>query len=282
MSNPALQQISEHVYWLPPAKPDRPSLCAVVGARHTLMLDSGASDAHAREFLDSLAALGGPAPDYVALTHWHWDHVFGAAEIGVPLIAHQETAQRLAVLADYDWSDAALNARVASGEEILACARDIKLELPEPRTVRIARPDVVFDQALDVHLGDVDCHIRHVGGDHASDSCVIHIQPDNVLFLGDCLYDAIYTPVRHFTHRRLFPLIEAILSFDADQFIEGHSPAVMTRSELVDLTNKMQHAARLVEQFGDDEQAALSHADQPTDEDTIEFVRAFIAGRSLE
>ena len=51
-----LQRISEHVYWLPPAKPDRPSVCAVVGKHSTLMLDAGASDAHARVFLDALAA----------------------------------------------------------------------------------------------------------------------------------------------------------------------------------------------------------------------------------
>ena len=50
------------MYWLPPAKPDRPSLCAVVGEHATLMLDAGASDAHARLFLDALAAEGVAPP----------------------------------------------------------------------------------------------------------------------------------------------------------------------------------------------------------------------------
>jgi hypothetical protein len=50
----ALRKISEHVYWLPPAPPDRPSLCAVVGSRWTLMLDAGSSAAHAGSFLDGL------------------------------------------------------------------------------------------------------------------------------------------------------------------------------------------------------------------------------------
>ena len=82
MPEAVLHRISDHVYWMPPAKPDRPSLGAVVGTDGVLMLDAGASDAHARQFLNLLTAQGIPSPDYVALTHWHWDHVFGAAEIG--------------------------------------------------------------------------------------------------------------------------------------------------------------------------------------------------------
>jgi len=48
MTQHILKQLTPHVWWLPPTTPDRPSLCAVVGTRGTLMLDSGASDAHAR------------------------------------------------------------------------------------------------------------------------------------------------------------------------------------------------------------------------------------------
>src|SRR3954454_12004787 len=31
-----LTRITEHVHWMPPRRPDRPSLCAVVGGRRTL------------------------------------------------------------------------------------------------------------------------------------------------------------------------------------------------------------------------------------------------------
>ena len=53
-----MEKISEHVYWLPPAPPDRPSLCAVEGEGATIWLDAGSSAAHTREFLDALAARG--------------------------------------------------------------------------------------------------------------------------------------------------------------------------------------------------------------------------------
>ena len=83
-----MRKISDHAYWLPPAKPDRPSLCAVVGEHATLMLDAGASDAHARLFLDALAGEGVAPPIAVVLTHSDWDYVFGAVEVGAPVIAH--------------------------------------------------------------------------------------------------------------------------------------------------------------------------------------------------
>ncbi|MCC7446471.1 MAG: MBL fold metallo-hydrolase [Anaerolineae bacterium] len=278
MPETTLMQISDHVYWLSPGKPDRPSLCAVVGTQRSLLLDAGASAAHIRLLLDSLASVGVSLPHYVALTHWHWDHVFGAAMLGLPMIAHTLTADQVNVLATYDWSDAALDQRVSSGEEIAFCADNIKLELPEPRRVQIITPDIIFQDSLEFRLGDVTCHLQHVGGDHAADSCVAYIAPDRVLFLGDCLYDAIYAPTRHYTTRQLFPLLDKLRAFDAEQYVEGHNPTVMTRAEFIAMTDKMRQAGTLVEQIGPDEAVVLAQLDQPVDEDTAYFVKAFIAG----
>jgi glyoxylase-like metal-dependent hydrolase (beta-lactamase superfamily II) len=277
-------KITEHVYWLPPGKPDRPSLCAVVGEQQTVLLDAGASSAHTGLFLAGLKSEKVSRPSLAVLTHWHWDHVFGAADLGIPIIAQQETRERLMTLAGYDWSNEALEARVTTGEEITMCAEDIKVELPEPRTVTIALPTIVFQDALDIHLGDVTCHIHHVGGDHASDSCVIHVLPDNVLFLGDCLYPAIYAPVHHYTTEKLFPLLEIILAFDAEFFIEGHAETVMTRVEFSAMTEKMRFAGELVEQFGANEDEVIAIAKDKLgqlDEDTDYFLHTFIAGKKL-
>src|SRR5947208_6008827 len=78
----ALTKITAHVYWMPPGQPHRPSVCAVVGERRTLMLDGGSSTAHARAFLDALRTEGAARPSAVVYTHSHWDHVFGGAELG--------------------------------------------------------------------------------------------------------------------------------------------------------------------------------------------------------
>ena len=200
------QQVSEHVWWMPPGPPDRPSLCAVVGERWTLALDAGSSRAHTREFLAGLPA----RPSAVAYTHSHWDHVFGGVEIGGLVIAHRLTAQKLDEMSARDWTDDA------------TVNEHIRAELPAPRVVEIASADIVFDTALELDLGGVCVRVEHVGGPHAPDSCVMFVEGDGVLFLGDCLCDGV-TP----------ELEAALRRFEAVVLVEGHhAPTTAERQSL--------------------------------------------------
>ena len=200
-----MERITEHVWWLAPGPPDRPSLCGVVGERWTLALDAGSSRAHTRTFLDGLPA----RPRAVVYTHSHWDHVFGGVEIGGLVIAHTLTAQKLVEMAARDWTD---DANVNE---------HIREELPAPRVVEIAQADLTFDEGLDLDLGGVTVQVRHVGGAHAEDSTVMFVEPDSVLFLGDALCDEVDERLE-----------AAVFAFGATHYVEGHHEAVTTRSEL--------------------------------------------------
>jgi glyoxylase-like metal-dependent hydrolase (beta-lactamase superfamily II) len=282
MTEQKLHRISDHVYWMKPDVPDRPSLCAVVGKNLTVMLDGAASKAHARLFLDALTAEKVRLPDYVVLTHWHWDHVFGLAEIGRPVMAQRETAARLETLSHYDWQDSALDERVLTGEEAVFCADNIKLELPAPRDVQIRQADIVFDTTLQLRLGDVTCQIEHVGGDHAADSSVIYVMPDKLLFLGDCLYYAMYAPVHHHTTRNMFPLLDKLLAYDAEFYVEGHSDMLINRDQFEGLARKLRLIGTTLDEIGSDEaavQAAVTaRTGLPLDEVTKDLIASFIAG----
>jgi glyoxylase-like metal-dependent hydrolase (beta-lactamase superfamily II) len=263
----SLTKIAEHVYWMPPGPPDRPSLGAVVGRRWTLMLDAGSSQAHARAFLDALREEKEVCPSAVVYTHSHWDHVLGGAELGGQVIAHALTAERLIELAARDWSDEGLDQRVAAGQASAQYADNVKEELPSPRTVEVAPVDIVFHDGLDIELGGVTVRVRHVGGDHSADSSVMYIEPDRVLFLGDCLCDS---PLGALTAELAFPLLDTILEFGADLYIEGHHPSVSSREEFKDLIGKMRLAEKAAR-----EGSAIAAAD----EDTEDFLRAFRSGR---
>ena len=126
------------------------------------------------------------------LTHWHWDHSFGGAALDVPIIAHRQTAAELAPQAAFDWSDAALDARVEAGEEIAFCRDMIRLEIPDRSDLEIVLPQVVFDDRLELDLGGIHVAVEHVGGDHAADSAVMHVVEDELIVLGDCLYQRLY------------------------------------------------------------------------------------------
>lgn len=263
-----LQRISDHVYWLPPGPPDRPSLCAVVGERRTLALDAGSSRAHARELLDALAAVGAEPPSAVVYTHSHWDHVFGGVELGVPVIAHSSTGEQLLALAELDWSDEGLDRRVAEGQASPEHAANVREELPAPRTVEVAPADILFEDGLELELGGVSVRVRHVGGDHCAESSVAYVEPDRVLFLGDCVYAS---PAGVLTPERAFPLQEAILGFPAELYVDGHTETVLSRSEVEELIGKMRAAER----------AVLEGTPPPSsDEDMEYFLKAFEAGRA--
>jgi glyoxylase-like metal-dependent hydrolase (beta-lactamase superfamily II) len=236
-----MERISEHVWWLPPGPPDRPSLCGVVGDRWTLALDAGSSRAHARQFLDGLPA----TPNAVVYTHSHCDHVFGGVEIGALVVAHRQTAEKLVELAQRDWND---DANVNE---------DIREELPAPRTVEIAQADVVFDDAIDFDLGGVTVHVEHVGGDHCEDACVALVEPDGILFVGDALCAS---PTEVLTTDNALPLYDRIFAFSATRYVEGHHPAVTTRAELEVMLAKARDAARGVVVQGDEDSEYFAHA----------------------
>jgi glyoxylase-like metal-dependent hydrolase (beta-lactamase superfamily II) len=220
-----VERITEHVWWMPPGPPDRPSLCAVVGERRTIMLDAGSSPAHTREFLDALAGTGLAPPSAVVYTHYHWDHVLGGGEVGGLILAHRLTADGLADLAARDWSDEGLERRVADGLSSPDHAAHVKEELPSPRTVEIAPADVVFEDGLDLDLGGgVVVRVRHVGGEHSADSCVMFVEPDGVLFLGDATCEPMSAESARALH-------ETVFAFGAQHFIEGHHEAVSSRAE---------------------------------------------------
>jgi glyoxylase-like metal-dependent hydrolase (beta-lactamase superfamily II) len=200
-----MERITEHVWWMEPGPPDRPSLCGVVGERWTLALDAGSSRSHTRSFLDGLPR----APSAVVYTHSHWDHVFGGVEIDGLVIAQTGTALKLVEMAARDWAD---DTQVND---------NIREELPAPRVVEIAPPDIVFVDGIDLDLGGVRVAVRHVGGAHAADSSVMFVEPDGLLFLGDALCDAVDEKLE----RR-------VLAFGAEHYVEGHHEAVSTRAEL--------------------------------------------------
>jgi glyoxylase-like metal-dependent hydrolase (beta-lactamase superfamily II) len=262
----ALTKITDHVYWMPPGPPDRPSLCGVVGERRTLMLDAGSSAAHARAFVEALSSAGGTRPSAVVYTHEDWDHVLGGAEVGAIVIAHVLTAEGLIELARRDWSDEGLDRRVADGLSSARHVADVKAEMPSPRAVEVAPADIIFRDGIEIDLGGVAVRVRHIGGDHSADSCVMSVEPDRVLFMGDCTSAS---PEGVMTSESASRVREVVLASAAEHFIEGHHESPSSRMEMERLFEKMRLAERAAHEGLEIE---------APDEDTENFIEAFRAG----
>jgi glyoxylase-like metal-dependent hydrolase (beta-lactamase superfamily II) len=282
-SSHQIRHITPHVYWLTPDHAtDRPVLGAVAGAQATLLVDAGNSPAHARLFLKELARLPIAPPKYLAFTHWHWDHVFGAHTLDLPTFASYETTRVMSEMAHQDWSDEALDRRVQDGSEIPFCRDNMKIELPDRSRLVIRSPEIAYRTQVEIDLGGIACQLTHVGGDHDEGSSVVYVQEDQFLFLGDCLGEDYYHGPPHYSTGKLFPLLDRILSFDAEYFLEGHAPDPNTRQQMEADAALLKAIGRAVERIGPNREAVLSTLPgalgRPLDDDIVEIADAFITG----
>lgn len=285
MSRHRFTKIAPHVHWLSPdSSTDRPTLGAISGSRGTLIVDAGASPDHAATLRRAIAAAELPAPAFVALTHWHWDHVFGTCAWELPTFAHVETRRIVAEMATLDWSDAALDERVAAGTEIAFCRDMLRLELPDRSERALRPPDIAFSGTLDLDLGDVTARLVHVGGDHAHDSVVVYVPEERIVFLGDAAYPAIYGGPRRMTTAALFPLLDRLLDLEAAWYLGGHDPEPIAREAFAADAALLRAIGGIVETTRENSQAlraALGAAFGDITEDHADIADEFLAGIGL-
>ena len=67
------------------------------------------------------------------------------------------------------------------------------------------------------------CRVIQVVSDAAGGTRIVHVLPDRLVFLGDCLYEAICTPARHYSADRLFPLLDTVLAQVLNLYAGGHT-----------------------------------------------------------
>ncbi len=244
-----LKQLTKSILYLPHYKlTDRPVLGAVSGTHKTLIVDAGNSPGHARVFLSGLSQYPVAPAAYVAITHWHWDHVFGIKEMGLPTFAHIETKKKVDEMLLLEWDDRSLDQRVMEGKEIEFCRDALKLELPDRTGLILESPDIVFHDRVEVDLGGIICIIEHVGGDHSDDSSVVYIPEENVVFTGDSIYMDLYDGEWSFSREKLFPLIEKIMGYNADYYVHSHEP-VYTREEMIDYFDDLKLIWEIAEKY---------------------------------
>ncbi|QUG42795.1 MBL fold metallo-hydrolase [Psychrobacillus sp. INOP01] len=277
-----LEKLSDRLFYLPPyQKTDRPILAAVVGDNQTLLIDAGNSSIHAKQFKDQLASYH-VTGDILALTHWHWDHVFGLCEMAMPSIANFMTYDKVKELQELSWGDKELDERVEAGIEIPFCADAIKLELGSMREVIIPDPTIIFEKRIKLNIGGVTCIIEHVGGDHSSDSNLIYIPEEKTLFLGDCLYANMYAEKWHYTIEKMYNLLGKIKDYDAEIYFLSHHPAPLTKDEFASFVSLLKTSAELTNKHkGKLEVIAAemsSHFGRNLTEDDLEIIRYFVNG----
>lgn len=181
-----LDKITEHIYVRPYERySDRPNIGLIRGRDRSVLYDAGNSPLHAKAIRQDLNALGFPLPDYVAMSHWHWDHTFGACAWDAVILSGCETNTVLRRMQTWKWDEASMNDRVDRGVEIAFCHEMIQREYPDTSQIQVQTADIVFDERLTLDLGGVTCELIHAGGPHSEDSVICYIPSEEFVFLGD-------------------------------------------------------------------------------------------------
>ncbi|MGG7098633.1 MBL fold metallo-hydrolase [Clostridium sardiniense] len=229
-----LVSLSNRVYYLPHnEETDRPVLGYVRGDKYSLMIDAGNSDKHVRAFMEETQKNNLPYPNYVGITHWHWDHTFGLSSIKTTAIASRVTNNQLKRMTLWKWDDKSMEDRVKNGYEIEFCDNMIKKEYEDRGYIDVRTADIVFDDELTLDLGGVSCEIMRIGGSHSKDSTIYYIPEEKVLFLGDACCEDMYNGEPHFRMEKLYKLIKDLKNIDFKICIEGHSEYT-TKEELIE------------------------------------------------
>ncbi len=276
-----LVQISKHVWYMPREDDHyRPALGYVCGGTSSMVIDTGNSPEHISDMYGYIRAQGMPDPSYTMVTNWHWDHVFGMSSSPAKSLANSLTNERLINMQHWDWSDSALNSRVAAGLEIPAFAEYIRKEVPMRHSFKVTSTDISFDSRINIRLDDVGIELHHVGGPHSEDSTVAFIPGDRILFLGDCYREDIYTGGGSIRLGDLKLLLKRLETFDAEWFVPSHEDPIRKEEFL----EKMDGAAEIGEILGNTDELSDGKAKvkkalgRNLTDDEVYYVERFVTG----
>ena len=242
-------KVTEHIY-IHPAEhyTDRPNIGLIVGEKFSLLYDAGNSAKHVEKLKSELSEQGLPHPDFVLLSHWHWDHSFGAKFWNAPVIAGRKTDEQLQKVDEWQWDDISMENRIESGEDIVFCSEMIKREYPDRSKIEVVPADIVFEGRMSINLGGFSCEIIHAKGPHSEDSVICYIPSEKFLFLGDANCKDLYGKPWEFDieHEEDFldniakipydkvltdDFIRLLDALDFELCISGHAE-IMTKNEL--------------------------------------------------
>ena len=86
---------------------------------------------------------------------------------------------------------------------------------------------------------------------------IVHVPEGDIVFLSDCMYPNLHHGPTHYTTQKAFPLIDELLSYDANHYIWGHHDEPMPKAEMQAEMAALKIIGEIVDEVGDDKNAIL-------------------------
>jgi glyoxylase-like metal-dependent hydrolase (beta-lactamase superfamily II) len=235
---------------------------AILSRDGVLVFDANGTPAAASAVLAEIRKLTAVPVRFLVLSHWHWDHWYGAevykqAFPDVQIVSH-EAGRRMMAGPALDFNkpglESGLPGYVASLEKKLAEAQaksPLPPELPalkaqveadrffleQKRGVRHTLADVTFTDRLTLHLGGREIQVRHPGRAVTPGDAFVFLPEEKVLLTGDLLVNPVSFALSCYPTEWLEAL-EQLDALDASVIVPGHG-APLRDEELLHATRDL-------------------------------------------
>ena len=188
----------------------------VTGERLVLSIDTCATEARTRAYLEAVERVAGDAPRVLVNTHHHGDHTNGNCLLPFATIVGHERCRQSILEAgilrlDGIWEPVAWGALT-----------------PAP-------PFVTFDERLHVYVDDLLVELVHLGtAAHTTNDVIAWIPDRRVLFSGDLVFNGGTPFVLMGSVAGSLAVLSRLAEYDADVLVPGHGePCTMAAIEIV-------------------------------------------------
>jgi cyclase len=222
---------------------------AVIGDDGVLIFDTGQIPSLNEKILAELKQLTPLPIKYIVISHWHYDHVIGAATYlkafpNAVLISQDATRDMIVAKADEFGPKASLKqlpGYLKSQEDLLAAGKfpdgtplnadqreyvqllvsDIKAAIPHIEAAEVKDPTLTMDHSLAVYLGKRKVEVKFLGRGNTDGDTVAYVPDAKVLLTGDLVVAP--TPYGILSYYdEWVATLDKLQKFDAATIIPGH------------------------------------------------------------
>lgn len=270
-----VKQVSKHVYYVegkPGIATDNEGFISnagfVITGDGVVIFDSLGTPSLANKLVQKIKSITKQPIKKVVVSHFHADHIYGLQvfeELGAEIIAPYGAQKYIAS---------------ESAKQRLE-ERQFSLEPWVNENTRLVLPDTTLEKSTSFSLGKLNFTINYMGKAHSDGDLTMLVEPDNVLFSGDIIFEGRIPFVGSADSKKWLETLTRLETDGLAVLIPGHGPASKKPNNTISLTRHYLAYLRKVMGSGIEELAPFDEVYAEADWSEFKDLPAFAEGNRI-